>query len=107
MSFALKCIGNAGKGIVLGVYTIISSIAFVVAILLWDLALTFLNIVTCFIPRRKGHVIRDGHPGAKGIWPQYIAPKEGDSRSSCPALNAMANHGVYFNIVICDHTVVI
>jgi hypothetical protein len=28
-----------------------------------------------------------------GKWPKYIPPQAGDSRSSCPALNALANHG--------------
>jgi len=31
---------------------------------------------------------------AGGDWPEYIAPGDGDSRCSCPALNAMANHGL-------------
>jgi hypothetical protein len=35
-----------------------------------------------------------GHPGAGGKWPDYIPPKDGDSRSCCPGLNAMANHGI-------------
>jgi len=40
------------------------------------------------------HVTPAGHPGEGGKWPEYIAPKEGDSRCSCPGLNAMANHGI-------------
>jgi hypothetical protein len=28
------------------------------------------------------------------MWPEYIPPKDGDSRCSCPALNVMANHGI-------------
>jgi Peroxidase, family 2 len=57
----------------------------------WDFVLTFLNLVT---PKLKvGHVTPQGHPGAGGKWPEYIAPKDGDSRCACPALNAMANHG--------------
>jgi hypothetical protein len=40
-----------------------------------------------------GKVIPEGHPGFGGKWPEYIAPKDGDSRCSCPGLNAMANHG--------------
>lgn len=60
-------------------------------ILSWDVLLTLLNTVT---PSRPvGHVIPEGHPGYGGQWPEYIAPTEGDSRCSCPALNAMANHG--------------
>ncbi|KII91677.1 hypothetical protein PLICRDRAFT_105120 [Plicaturopsis crispa FD-325 SS-3] len=61
-------------------------------ILSWDVLLTLLNTVT---PSRPvGHVIPEGHPGYGGQWPEYIAPTEGDSRCSCPALNAMANHGI-------------
>jgi len=57
----------------------------------WDAYLTLLNLVS---PSRKvGHVTPAGHPGFGGKWPEYVAPKEGDSRCSCPALNAMANHG--------------
>ncbi|PPQ71241.1 hypothetical protein CVT26_010983 [Gymnopilus dilepis] len=58
----------------------------------WDFILATVNLVT---PQRKiGHVTPAGHPGAGGKWPEYIPPKEGDSRCSCPALNAMANHGI-------------
>jgi len=63
-----------------------------VAVLVWDISLTLLNLVA---PNRKvGHVVPEGHPGAGGAWPEYVAPKEGDSRCSCPVLNAMANHGI-------------
>jgi len=57
----------------------------------WDFGLMLLNLVT---PSRKsGHVTPEGHPGAGGKWPEYIPPTDGDSRCSCPALNALANHG--------------
>ncbi|KAF5384451.1 hypothetical protein D9615_003404 [Tricholomella constricta] len=63
-----------------------------VAVLVWDVSLTLLNLVT---PKRKvGKVTPTGHPGADGKWPEFIPPKEGDSRCSCPALNAIANHGI-------------
>lgn len=39
-------------------------------------------------------VIPYGKPGHGGVWPLYEPPKQGDSRSPCPALNAMANHGI-------------
>ncbi|KAG6914490.1 hypothetical protein DXG01_016951 [Tephrocybe rancida] len=59
---------------------------------LWDIGLTLVNLIT---PKRKvGKVTPAGHPGEGGKWPEFIAPKEGDSRGSCPALNAMANHGL-------------
>lgn len=63
-----------------------------IGIAVWDVGLTLVNLV---MPKRKvGKVTPAGHPGADGKWPEYIPPKEGDSRCSCPALNAMANHGV-------------
>ncbi|THV02274.1 Cloroperoxidase [Dendrothele bispora CBS 962.96] len=58
----------------------------------WDAILAIINLVT---PRLKsGHVVPKGCPGERGKWPEYIAPKEGDSRCACPALNALANHGI-------------
>ncbi|KAF8065024.1 Chloroperoxidase [Lyophyllum atratum] len=61
-------------------------------ILIWDITLTLINLL---VPaKRLGHVIPAGHPGAGGKWPKYIAPADSDSRSACPALNAMANHGI-------------
>ncbi|KAF8065051.1 Chloroperoxidase [Lyophyllum atratum] len=63
-----------------------------IGIFAWDIGLTLVNLVA---PKRKvGKVTPAGHPGADGVWPDFIAPKEGDSRCSCPALNAMANHGI-------------
>ena len=61
----------------------------------WDALLELSNQV---LPKRKeGHVVPEGHPGSGGKWPEYIAPKEGDSRCACPALNALANHGADYN----------
>jgi hypothetical protein len=58
----------------------------------WDALLTLLNLV---LPNKPvGRVTPNGHPGFEGKWPEYIPGKEGDSRCSCPALNAMANHGI-------------
>ncbi|KAF8841957.1 Cloroperoxidase [Paxillus ammoniavirescens] len=61
-------------------------------ILTWDVLLTLLNIVQ--FKRPVGKVTPRGHPGFGGQWPEYKPPQEGDSRCSCPALNAMANHGI-------------
>ncbi|KZP06099.1 Cloroperoxidase [Athelia psychrophila] len=62
------------------------------AIIAWDWTMFFANIV---LPKRPvGKVVPQGHAGAGGKWPEYVPRKEGDSRSSCPALNAMANHGI-------------
>jgi len=56
-------------------------------VMLWDLGLAILNFI---LPKRKpGLVVPAGVPGHMGKWPKYIAPKEGDSRSACPMLNAM------------------
>ncbi|KAK7189801.1 hypothetical protein DPSP01_008784 [Paraphaeosphaeria sporulosa] len=61
-------------------------------VLAWDLGLFILNVV---IPKRKvGHVVPVGAPGHARNWPAYEAPKPGDSRSSCPMLNALANHNI-------------
>jgi len=63
-----------------------------IGIFFWDIGLTLINLVS---PKRKvGKVTPAGHPGADGKWPEFIPPKEGDSRCSCPALNALANHGL-------------
>lgn len=62
------------------------------AVIAWDNAIALLNLVT---PNYKeGTVVPVGAPGHGGKWPEYVAPKEGDSRSACPMLNAMANHGI-------------
>ncbi|KAL0945971.1 hypothetical protein HGRIS_012249 [Hohenbuehelia grisea] len=61
-------------------------------VLSWDVSLTLINLVS---PKRKiGHVTPKGFPGHDGKWPEYIAPSSEDSRCACPALNAMANHGI-------------
>ncbi|KAI0752687.1 Cloroperoxidase [Daedaleopsis nitida] len=59
---------------------------------LWDFALLLFNFVTPDLP--AGHVIPEGRPGHGGEWPKYAPPSDGDSRSPCPGLNAMANHGI-------------
>jgi hypothetical protein len=61
-------------------------------ILSWDIVITCLNIV---LPEKPvGKVIAKGYPGFDGRWPEYVPRKKGDSRCSCPAINAMANHGI-------------
>ncbi|EJF56466.1 chloroperoxidase-like protein [Dichomitus squalens LYAD-421 SS1] len=55
----------------------------------------FLFLFNLLTPDHKaGRLIPEGHPGFGGKWPEYSPPQEGDSRCSCPALNAMANHGI-------------
>ncbi|KAJ3560883.1 heme-thiolate peroxidase [Leucocoprinus birnbaumii] len=63
-----------------------------VAFFSWDTSLAIANLV---LPSRaEGKVTPEGHPGFGGKWPEFVPRKEGDSRCSCPALNAMANHGI-------------
>ncbi|KAJ7594379.1 Chloroperoxidase [Mycena floridula] len=72
--------------------TAIKSFFVNIFVLTWDL---WLNIVNLFTPNLKvGKVIPKDHPGFGGHWPEFIAPTETSSRGSCPALNAMANHGI-------------
>ncbi|ETW77439.1 chloroperoxidase 4, partial [Heterobasidion irregulare TC 32-1] len=76
----------------LGIATSLINAVVNIGIILWDLGLFIYNLL---IPLRAvGKVTPMGHPGAGGKWPEYIPPKEGDSRCSCPALNALANHGI-------------
>lgn len=62
------------------------------SVMAWDAVIALMNLVT---PKLKeGEVVPRGVPGHRGCWPEYIPPKAGDSRSACPMLNAMANHGI-------------
>jgi len=58
----------------------------------WDALLALANLISPNKP--VGKITPEGHPGFGGKWPEYVPRKEGDSRCSCPALNAMANHGI-------------
>ncbi|KAJ6603249.1 hypothetical protein DFH09DRAFT_1458575 [Mycena vulgaris] len=58
----------------------------------WDVLLTFFNLLTPNL--NVGYVVPQGIPGANGKRPKFVAPKEGDSLSACPALNALANHRI-------------
>ncbi|THH08875.1 heme-thiolate peroxidase [Bondarzewia mesenterica] len=76
----------------LGLLSSVLDALIVVGILTWDFGLFIYNL---FAPLRvPGKVTPVGHPGAGGKWPEYVAPKEGDSRCSCPAMNTLANHGI-------------
>ncbi|KAF5360184.1 hypothetical protein D9758_011334 [Tetrapyrgos nigripes] len=71
---------------------VVQSVAQNVYVFSWDACLTAANLVT---PNLKaGQVVPKGRPGEGGKWPEYVAPKDGDSRCCCPALNALANHGI-------------
>lgn len=64
---------------------------FFVGLMGWDFSLALVNLIT--FKRKVGRVTPKGLPGEGGVWPEYSPPREGDSRCSCPGLNAMANHG--------------
>ncbi|KAG2347195.1 Cloroperoxidase [Suillus weaverae] len=76
----------------MGFFSSVSNFFFDTGIMSWDVLLTLLNLVRR--KRRIGHVTPEGHPGYGGHWPEFRPPQEDDSRCSCPALNAMANHGI-------------
>ncbi|KZM20048.1 uncharacterized protein EKO05_0009824 [Ascochyta rabiei] len=62
------------------------------SVMTWDFGLFLANLLLPAHPPNK--VIAAGIPGHAGKWPEYTPPREGDSRSACPMLNAMANHGI-------------
>ncbi|KAG8220432.1 Chloroperoxidase [Butyriboletus roseoflavus] len=70
----------------------ISNAFYDASIFTWDILLTLGNLVQSSHP--AGSVTPEGHPGYGGDWPEYRSPQEGESRSCCPGLNAMANHGI-------------
>ncbi|KAJ7479454.1 Chloroperoxidase [Mycena galericulata] len=63
-----------------------------ICIFTYDFFLTLFNLVAP--KRRVGSVAPHRSPGAGGKRPEFIPPKAGDKRSPCPALNALANHGI-------------
>lgn len=69
----------------------VSNVLFDAGVMTWDVFLALGNLVQ--FSRPVGKVTPEGHPGYGGYWPEYRPAQEGDSRCSCPALNAMANHG--------------
>jgi hypothetical protein len=76
----------------MGVIKNINSLFLNVVILSWDFSLFILNILT---PSLKAGTVVPAHAAGHNLsWPEYIPPKDGDSRSACPMLNAMANHGI-------------
>lgn len=88
-SFATTATTRLGMGLV----NHVSSVVLLTLVIIWDLGLTLCNTFTSLLP--EGRVVPEGRPGAQGLWPEFIPPEETDSRSPCPALNAMANHGKY------------
>jgi len=47
-----------------------------------------------FPKKPAGMIVSDSYPGYGGKWPEFIPTKEGDIRCACPAINALANHGI-------------
>lgn len=74
-----------------GLLIVIQKISVYSRVLVLDVVLSLLNLVR--FKRPVGRVTPEGCPGYGGYWPEYRPAREGDSRCSCPALNAMANHG--------------
>jgi hypothetical protein len=61
-------------------------------VLTWDFQLFLLNLL---LPAHAPtDVVPAGVPGHAGHWGTYVPPKDSDSRSACPMLNALANHGI-------------
>ena len=73
-------------------FSLLGTGLFIARLQLWDLLLLLVSALTPSL--KQGAVIPAGRPGAGGHWPAYAAPGAGDSRSPCPGLNAMANHGI-------------
>lgn len=71
---------------------ILSEIFWNIIVFTWDNICVLLNLI---LPKRDPHrVVPKGCPGYLGNWPTYVPPRPSDSRSACPMLNAMANHGI-------------
>ncbi|KIM77856.1 hypothetical protein PILCRDRAFT_825071 [Piloderma croceum F 1598] len=76
----------------MGIIHFIGNVLLNIYIFSWDTVLTLFNLI---LPNKAvGKITPKGHPGFGGKWPEYVRRKDGDSRCSCPALNAMANHGI-------------
>jgi hypothetical protein len=76
----------------MGILNKIAGFLINVYIFAWDFGLFILNILTPSL--KPGHVVPAHAAGHNLTWPEYVAPKDGDSRSACPMLNALANHGI-------------
>jgi len=60
----------------------IASIFSTLGLFTWDTILTLINPL---LPRKRQIAL---------TWNEYVPPKPTDSRSPCPALNALCNHGI-------------
>jgi len=61
-------------------------------VITYDFGLFILNVLSPAL--KEGHVVPEHAPGHNLTWPEFVPPTEGDSRSACPMLNALANHGI-------------
>lgn len=94
-SFVFTALSRIAGGIVSST----QSLLLTTGLILWDLILTVLNLILPSLPANR--VVAQGKLGANGAWPKYIPPGNGASRCSCPALNAMANHGGCNALFLC------
>ncbi|KZV96010.1 putative chloroperoxidase [Exidia glandulosa HHB12029] len=85
-------LSNALRRIYFGLQDFLVGQVRTILVLGFDALLQTGNLLT--FNRRFGYVIAEGKPGRGGLWPPFEAPTKADSRSPCPALNAMANHGI-------------
>jgi hypothetical protein len=90
MVFIFTALRRIGRG----TYSRLFNGIFFLGVMSWDLSLVLVNLIT--FKRKVGRVTPKGQPGEGCVWPEYIPPRQGDSRCSCPGLNAMANHGPLF-----------
>jgi hypothetical protein len=90
MVFIITALRRIGRG----TFSTLFDGIFFLSVMGWDFSLALVNLIT--FKRKVGRVTPKGQPGEGGVWPEYSHPREGDSRCSCPALNAMANHGLLY-----------
>ncbi|RDW82870.1 hypothetical protein BP6252_03982 [Coleophoma cylindrospora] len=76
----------------MGLLNLISGFFINMFVFVWDWSIFILNILTPTL--KSGYIVPSHAVGHNLTWPKYVPPKDGDSRSACPMLNAMANHGI-------------
>lgn len=78
--------------LVKGILDPVISLGILLGLIGWDAGLHFANFI---LPKKKvGAVVPLGVGGHGGLWGQFRPPGPNDARSPCPALNALANHGI-------------
>ncbi|TCD65706.1 hypothetical protein EIP91_002282 [Steccherinum ochraceum] len=87
-AFAVVAVSN----VLGGLFSTLQNIVVSTGVFIWDFFLAIFNLITPNHPSNR--VVPQGYAGAGGLWPKYVPAGPGDSRCSCPALNAMANHGI-------------